>query len=228
MEPDEDVTLPLFPLPNVVHFPHTNLKLQIYEPHYRRLVHNLLDRDLDEPLLLGLVLLRPEPGNGGSGDVFPSGTAASLLEAEELDDGGSELLLHGEFRFAVEREVSGQPFRRAVVRPLAEPLLNEKDAGLLAVRDDLLSLVHSLAGELGSAFPIDAERAHDLTRNRSFEGLVNRLAAELDLPALRKLELLNASLPERGLSILSILRSRKLVVDQLRPFRHLAAGAPLN
>ncbi|HEY0782346.1 MAG TPA: LON peptidase substrate-binding domain-containing protein, partial [Thermoanaerobaculia bacterium] len=160
----DGMTLPLFPLPNVVHFPQTDLKLQIYEPHYRRWVHELLERDDEEPLLLGLVLLRPEPQQGENGwpEVFPSGTAARLLEAEQLDDGGAGLLLHGEFRFAVEREVAGQPFRQALVRPLAEPRLNESDAGLVAVRGALVALVRTLAGELGSSFPVDAERTTDL------------------------------------------------------------------
>ena len=226
----DDVTLPLFPLPNVVHFPHTNLKLQIYEPHYRRMVRDLLERDEEEPLLLGLVLLRP-PAEGDDHDrpeVFPNGTAARLLEAEVLDDGSAGLLLHGEFRFSVEREVVGQPFRQAVVRPLAEPRLDERDAGLLAVRGGLLTLVRTLASELGSHFPVDFDKIEDLAHSRSFEQLVNRLAAELDLPPLRKLELLNASLPDRGLSLLSILRSRKQVVDQLRPYRHLAHRAAQN
>ena len=39
------------------------------------------------------------------------------------------------------------------------------------------------------------------------------------MPPLRKLQLLTESLPERGLSVLSILRSRQQVVDLLRPFR---------
>src|SRR4029078_8214811 len=50
----DGVTLPLFPLPDVVHFPQTDLKLQIYEPHYRRWVHEPLQREAEEPLLLGL------------------------------------------------------------------------------------------------------------------------------------------------------------------------------
>jgi len=57
---------------------------------------------------------------------------------------------------------------------------------------------------------------------------VNTLAAELDLPPLRKLQLLEQALPERALEVLGILRSRRRVVDLLRPFRHLADAAENN
>ena len=58
--------------------------------------------------------------------------------------------------------------------------------------------------------------------------MVNRLAAGLDLPALRKLELLLASLPQRGEALVSILENRRSVLDRLRPWRHLAAHPELN
>jgi hypothetical protein len=44
----------------------------------------------------------------------------------------------------------------------------------------------------------------------------------------RKLQLLTESLPERGLSVLSILRSNRQVMDMLRPFRRLADGTERN
>lgn len=46
--------------------------------------------------------------------------------------------------------------------------------------------------------------------------------------ALRKLELLTAALPERALSVLSILKARQRVLDLLRPYRPLAAQPDLN
>jgi hypothetical protein len=68
----------------------------------------------------------------------------------------------------------------------------------------------------------------ELAAGRPFEEVVNRLAADLDLPPLCKLGLLVEALPDRALELLKILRSRRTVVDLLRPFRHLAAGSELN
>ena len=86
----------------------------------------------------------------------------------------------------------------------------------------------ALAAELGESFPISSDEVEDLADWCCFEELVNRLASELDLPALRKLQLLIESLPDRALSVLSILRSRQQVVDLLRPYRHLAITSLLN
>ena len=36
---------PIFPLPNVVHFPHLLLPLHIFEPRYRRMVEDVLAGD---------------------------------------------------------------------------------------------------------------------------------------------------------------------------------------
>jgi hypothetical protein len=114
------------------------------------------------------------------------------------------------------------------VRPIEEPRWNEGDAGIVLVKRALLALARSLVAELGDAFPLAAPELDGLAAGSGFEELVNRMAAELDLPAVRKLALLCESLPDRALSLLSILHSRQQVVDELRPFRHLAGKSQLN
>ena len=68
----------------------------------------------------------------------------------------------------------------------------------------------------------------DPAESLGFEQLVNRIAAEIDLPPLSKIGLLNDPLPERALHLLGILSSRRQVLDLLRPYRHLAADPELN
>ena len=125
--------LPLFPLPNVVHFPGTLLPLHIFEPRYRAMVRDLLD--LPEPeRLVGMLLSGgpPEPGEGAQTLVLP-GTAGRLVGVEPLADGRFDILLHGEFRFEIAEEVGGKPYRRARVRPLPEggPAAESLREGLL-------------------------------------------------------------------------------------------------
>ncbi|HVT59395.1 MAG TPA: LON peptidase substrate-binding domain-containing protein [Thermoanaerobaculia bacterium] len=224
-----DTRIPLFPLSDVVHFPRTELKLHISEPRYRRLVRDVIEND-EEARWIGIVLLKPGTRTdlAGQPEIFPGGTAGRLLDAEFLPDGCSNILLHGDFRFELRREVTNQPYRQALVHPVDEPWLNERDAGIVAVRGGIAALVRWLADELGERFPFGAGDAEELARRCPFEELVNRVAAELDLPPLRKLQLLQETLPERGLSVLSILRHRQQLVDQLRPYRHLAANSQLN
>jgi len=221
--------LPLVPLPDVVHFPRTELKLHVVDPTYLPLVHELEERDEDSRWL-GVVLLKPGPRLDPQGrlEIFPGGTAARVVDLETRPDGNSDLLLYGEFRFELEREIGDAPYRQAVVRPMAEPWLNERDAGIVAVRQDLLELLRALAAEQGEEFPWDLEDLESLTGRCAFEELVNRIATRMDVPPLRKLQLLTESLPERGLSVLSILRGRRQVFDMLRPFRRLAGGSEHN
>jgi uncharacterized protein len=221
--------LPLVPLPDVVHFPRTELKLHVVDPTYLPLVHDLQEQEEDSRWL-GVVLLKPGPRLDSQGrlEIFPGGTAARVLDLETRPDGNSDILLYGEFRFELEREIGDTPYRQAVVRPMTEPWLNERDAGVVAVRHDLLELLRALAVEQGDQFPWDLDDLESLSGGAAFEELVNRIATRMDVPPLRKLQLLTESLPERGLSVLSILRGRRQVFDMLRPFRRLAGGSEHN
>jgi len=218
--------IPLLPLPDVVHFPRTQLQLVFDEPRYLRLVKDLAEEE-DEARRVGLVLLKPgwSQSYEGRPEIFSEGTASRLMDVDQLPDGRTQILLVGDFRFELERELAGaEPYRLAEVRPVDEPWLNEHDAGILAVRKALIGLLRHVAGETGERFPISSDELEQLGGDCAFEELVNRLASGLDLPTLRKLRLLQQPLPERGLSLLSILRNRRQVLDLLRPWRHLAGG----
>jgi Lon protease-like protein len=221
--------IPLVALSDIVHFPRTALKVQVAEPRYLRLVHDLLAED-EEVRWVGVVLLKPGWGRDAAGrpEIFPGGTAGRLIEAERIADGSARILLVGDFRFELEEEVGDRPYRRGVVRPVEEPALDEEDAGIVAMRRALLERAGKLAAELGERFPFAAEELADLAGHCGFEELINRLAAACDLPPLRKLQLLTESLPERGLSLLSIFDGRRQVLDSLRPFRRLAGGSRHN
>lgn len=224
--------LPLFPLPDVVHFPRTVLKLHVFEPRYRRLVEDLEERD-ERLRWVGMVLLEPGAAEGGFGlepKIFREGTAGRLVEVEPLPRGRSNIVLQGDFRFLVEREIDdlSTPYRQAVVRPLEEMVVDESDAGVLAVRQEILQLAEVLDREMGERFPLRLDDLRGLAESGSFEILVNSLAAGLDLPARRKLALLEQTLIDRSVEVLEILRSRQRVLDLLHPFRHLADAADRN
>jgi hypothetical protein len=221
--------LPLFALHDVVHFPRTHLRLHIDEPRYRRLVRELVERDEEEARRLGMVLLKPGGGRSpGPPEIFPGGTAARIVDAQFQPSGRVNVLLYGEFRFQVTDEVGEEPYREGLIRPLFDPPLNEDDAGLQLVRRAVFALAHSLAQELGESFPLKLDELEDVGGRGGFEELINRIASDLDLPVLRKLQLLSDAVPERALSVLAILRSRRQVVELLRPYRHLAGKSELN
>lgn len=219
--------LVLFPLADEVCFPQTELRLQVIDPDYQELVSDLF-LEVGNRAWLGTVLLRPEhEENAVQGPmVFTAGTAARLLDYE-MHDEGCDIVLRGEYRFQVERELGESPRLEGLVRPLSEPRLSE-GIEVQHLQRELLDCTLSLARQLGDRFPLDDEQFSDLLCGADFEQVVNQLSAHLDLSPLRKLKLLQDPLPERARHLAEILRSRCQVLDTLTPFRHLAAAADRN
>lgn len=218
--------LPLFPLSDEVHFPHTELRLHVVDPEYCTLVQDLFLAE-GHDARIGTVLLRP--GYRGSqmhAPVFADGTVARLIEVQE-DHDGVHVTVRGEARFKVERETHGSPCREALVRWLEEPRLSETDPEILGLRRELLETTTILAGEMGEGFQLH-DHLMELDADLPFEAVVNQMAANVDVTPLRKLQLLRDAVPERALRLLTILRHHRQVLDVLRPFRHLESGAELN
>ena len=225
--PDPSQKLPLFPLPNVVHFPATDLRLHIFEPRYRQLIQDL-QRLPEGKRLVGMVLLKP--GWESTADHFPAvyapGTAGLLVEHESLEDGRSNVVLRGQYRFEIEREFSSHPYRQAIVAPIGNSGLPERMPEAEGLREEIGALLESLKRRIGREFPPGLE--YEEAEFVSFGELVNTIAAQLDVPAENKLDLLKKELPERAHRVLSILRSRERVLDLLDPFRAHNTDPELN
>lgn len=100
----------IFPLPNVVFFPHTLLPLHIFEPRYRQMLADCLAGEKR----LAMVLLRPgwEVDYHGRPPIFSVAGTGEILESAMLPDGRSNILLRGLGRIMIEREVpSPKPYR---------------------------------------------------------------------------------------------------------------------
>ena len=107
------------------------------------------------------------------------------------------------------RSPHGAPYRQAVVRPVEEPWLNEQDAGVVRRAPGhrrAAALARRRAGREASPWTWTTSPRGDC----AFEELVNRVACRAR-PAARCASSSSCieSLPERGLSVLSILRSRQ-------------------
>lgn len=213
------VRLPLL-ITDDVHFPCTRVRL----PLAGALLCDLLVRPPEERWL-GVVLARQ------GGGICAAGTASRLVEVEPDGEGARALLL-GTHRFAVTelpatRAGSVVPYPTALVRLLPEPPLDEDAPLLRALREELAGRLEEARRALGEALPLATETLHRLA-TAPFEELVNRTAAALDVPPMRKVELLTLPLPDRAAEVSGILRSRTKLVELLGPFRHLMAAAENN
>jgi hypothetical protein len=107
----------MFPLPDVVLFPHMLLPLHVFEARYRMLVMDALARDCR----LCLVQLRPgyEPRYAGKPPVYPVAGAGEIVSWERLPSGRYNILVRGEARVRIEHErPSDTLYRVAVTRRL--------------------------------------------------------------------------------------------------------------
>ncbi len=113
------VYLPIFPLPDLTFFPHTLLPLHIFEARYRAMITDCLARDRR----LAVVGLKPgyEPTYHGKPPVYAVAGAGSIVRCERLATGRFNILLRGERRIRIEREVPTDTlYRMVVATPLPE------------------------------------------------------------------------------------------------------------
>jgi Lon protease-like protein len=109
----------LFPLPNLVLFPHAVQPLHIFEPRYRQLMADCLADDR----LMALALLRPgwEEDYEQRPPIYPVVCLGHVTAEQRLPDGRYNLLLQGLRRARVLEEVpTDRMYRTARVRLLED------------------------------------------------------------------------------------------------------------
>jgi uncharacterized protein len=124
------IQVPIFPLPDVVLFPHTLLPLHVFEPRYRQLVRDALTGDRR----IAMALLKPgwEQAYYGRPPVYPIAGAGEIMQVEERSDGRFNILLRGTMRIAILAELPpAQPYRLVRARPLPDRYLDKDPKALL-------------------------------------------------------------------------------------------------
>jgi uncharacterized protein len=109
----------LFPLPNLVMFPHVVQPLHVFEPRYRSMTADALTGDK----LIALVLLKPgwEEDYEGRPAVHEVACLGRVIADQKLEDGRYNLLLRGLVRVRLVRELdTAALFRSAKVEVLAD------------------------------------------------------------------------------------------------------------
>ncbi len=105
----------IFPLSGAMLYPGLQLPLHIFEPRYRALVSDALARDRR------IGMIQPQRANEGA-PLFTVGCLGRIDQVEAMDDGRYNLVLAGEARFRVARELDvTTPFRQVEAELLEEP-----------------------------------------------------------------------------------------------------------
>ncbi len=155
-------TVRLFPLPNVVLFPHVMQPLQIFEPRYLK----MLDDALSDDRLLAMALLQPgwEADYEGRPSVAPIVCVGRVLTNQRLDDGRQNVLLVGLRRARIVQELAPRrPYREARVELLDDRIPADSGASRAALQRKMLEFVEGVAPQLaGKENPFEAILASDV------------------------------------------------------------------
>lgn len=97
-----DGTVRLFPLPNLVLFPHVMQPLHIFEPRYRQMTADALAGNRQ----IALVLLHPgwETTYEGTPPIHEIACLGKIVAENRLDDGRFNILLRGVCRIRIDHE----------------------------------------------------------------------------------------------------------------------------
>jgi len=105
--------LSIFPLPGAVLFPGLQLPLHIFEPRYRALVGDALIRDRT------IAMIQPQRPTDDA-PLFQIGCVGRISDVEAMDDGRYNVVLEGESRFRIIRELDVATTFRQVEAELLE------------------------------------------------------------------------------------------------------------
>lgn len=107
--------LSIFPLPGAILFPGLQLPLHIFEPRYRELVGSALAKDR----LIGMI--QPLRSSDGA-PLYEIGCVGRIGDVEAMEDGRYNIVLEGEARFRVLRELDvTTAFRQVEAELIEEP-----------------------------------------------------------------------------------------------------------
>lgn len=152
----------LFPLPNVVLFPHVMQPLQIFEPRYLE----MLDDSLAGDRLIAMALLAPgwEIDYEGRPPVSSTVCVGRIVTHHPTGDGRQNVLLVGLKRARIVRELAPQrAYREAEVELLDDEQPADSGAGYATLQRRLLDFIERVAPSAADQEnPFDAALAGDI------------------------------------------------------------------
>jgi Lon protease-like protein len=153
----DDVT-PMFPLGTVL-FPSVVLPLHVFEPRYRQLTAECIERELE----FGVVLIERGSEVGGGDLRTDVGTLARIVQAQPFPDGRWALATVGTRRVRVHEWQDDDPYPRAIVEHLPDDPPSSGAAAALEAAVAELRLVLARKAELGEpAAPATTELSDDV------------------------------------------------------------------
>jgi len=200
--------LPIFPLENVVLFPHVRAPLVIFEPRYRQMTRDALAGGQR----IGMVVVRSDHTKEMAGDppIFEIGCEGEITSSQKLEDGRYNIELTGRSRFRILEEPASPPeqlYRWARIERLEDANPSTDGAAMEELRhrigEQVLVLARRMAGDS------NADLNPKLFNETDDVVFTNVLSQSLNFSAIEKQGLLEAdSIRERAEQLADLLDFR--------------------
>ncbi len=202
--PDISRAIPVFPLPEVVLFPHAHLPLHIFEARYRRMIEDIVEQDARDRLLaMGTQMPGAGPETLGEPPVFNIVGLGRVIDFNKLPDGRYLVILQGIGRARLSEEIqSGKPYREFRMDWVEETI-----ASLASWRNGLATELKALAL---AAVRESGEKFREMINNENdLSVLVDQISAYMPFSVDFKLvQMANPNVLGRTAHVISELESR--------------------
>ena len=135
-------------LPQTVLFPHGALPLHIFEERYRE----MLEEALESHCMICVGTLVEDEGRDLNSCVHPIGTVGLIRASREMEDGRSNLVLHGVYRVRFSAWPGGKNYPYAHIVPMTADPFPSDEGPLMA------SKLRDRVNEALSGFPSEVKK----------------------------------------------------------------------
>ena len=193
--------LPLFPLEDVVLFPHSMIPLHIFEARYRKMVRDVLNSN--RLMAISLQLEKESIEEGNVPRVAAIASVGELVLAQELPDGRYNLVVRGRARIAIDEELpSDEPYRLITAHEIPDEPPAERTEQVEI--DEADTALRALVSGLAESIPNGGELLkHVAAAQDTPAALANVIAASLVADAKIRQHLLETTNVFARLEILS-------------------------
>ena len=204
---------PLFPLRDIVIFPHMVIPLFVgREKSVLALEAAMADHDKRILLATQIDAKTEEPGPD---DIYPVGTLCQIIQLLKLPDGTVKVLVEGKKRGAIVGFSRESDFFEVEVQEIAEPALRGSE--LEALKRGVIASFESYVG-LSSSIP--AEALQTVTALADASRLADTIAPHLNLKVAQKQELLALAAPAKRMERLLSLMGAEIEILQIEKKIH--------
>jgi len=205
----------VFPLPNVVFFPETELPLHIFEPRYCEMINDTMENQQ----LIGMFLLQPgwQDDYYGNPPIHSIGCAGEMIQTERLSEGKFNIVLRGVARVRALDIVQEYPYRKVRVHVLPE-VVSRDETRIQIMKRDLLRDFKVFADQSGSV-----EIQGDWEFSRVVNGIASCLPLDVDV---KRMLLEEDDVYARALTVQEHLTAQVAVLKLTGRFAHLRPSDP--